>query len=301
MQQLISEILFLGQRFSRKSIIDILVVALIFFVILRFIKGSQANSLLRGLVTIFILISLLYVLLDLPALNWVIGNTLPTIMIIIPVLYAPEIRRAFERMGRMESLRELFSSAPPNAEEMTDIIDVVVTGTFMLAARNHGALIVMQKFDNLNKFTQTGVPMDTVVTPESLLQIFFPNTPLHDGAVVINNGRIQAAACVIPLSSRNVLDKTPSRQMGLRHRAALGMSENNDSITIVVSEESGTVSIASDGKITRGVSPERLKSYLQGQYSRPPHEPFLQRLFKFMTGANGSSVEKDQGESEDKR
>lgn len=301
MQQLISEILFLGQRFSRKSIIDILVVALIFFVILRFIKGSQANSLLRGLVTIFIVISLLYVLLDLPALNWVIGNTLPTIMIIIPVLYAPEIRRAFERMGRMESLRELFSSAPPNAEEMTDIIDVVVTGTFMLAARNHGALIVMQKFDNLNKFTQTGVPMDTVVTPESLLQIFYPNTPLHDGAVVINNGRIQAAACVIPLSSRNVLDKTPSRQMGLRHRAALGMSENNDSITIVVSEESGTVSIASDGKITRGVSPERLKSYLQGQYSRPPHEPFLQRLFKFMTGTNGSAVDKEQSESEDKR
>lgn len=301
MQQLISEILFLGQRFSRKSIIDILVVALIFFVILRFIKGSQANSLLRGLVTIFIVISLLYVLLDLPALNWVIGNTLPTIMIIIPVLYAPEIRRAFERMGRMESLRELFSSAPPNAEEMTDIIDVVVTGTFMLAARNHGALIVMQKFDNLNKFTQTGVPMDTVVTPESLLQIFYPNTPLHDGAVVINNGRIQAAACVIPLSSRNVLDKTPSRQMGLRHRAALGMSENNDSITIVVSEESGTVSIASDGKITRGVSPERLKSYLQGQYSRPLQEPFMQRLFRFMAGMNGSTVEKEQIESEDKR
>lgn len=298
MQQLISEILFLGQRFSRKSIIDILVVALIFFVILRFIKDSQANSLLRGLVTIFITISLLYVLLDLPALNWVIGNTLPTIMIIIPVLYAPEIRRAFERMGRMESFRELFSTAPPNAEEMTDIIDVIVTATFMLASRNHGALIVMQKFDNLNKFTQTGVMMDTLVTPESLLQIFYPNTPLHDGAVVISNGRIQAAACVIPLSSRNVLDKTPSRQMGLRHRAALGMSENNDSITIVVSEESGTVSIASNGKITRGVSQDQLKTYLQGQYSRPQHEPFLQRLFKFITGMNGSSDEKEQNESE---
>jgi diadenylate cyclase len=300
LQQLISEILFLGQRFSRKSIIDILVVALIFFVILRFIKDSQANSLLRGLITIFIVISLLYVLLDLPALNWVIGNTLPTIMIIIPILYAPEIRRAFERMGRMESFRELFLTAPPNAEEMTDIIDMVVTATFMLASRNHGALIVMQKFDNLSKFTQTGVLMDTLVTPESLLQIFYPNTPLHDGAVVINNGRILAAACVIPLSSRNVLDKTPSRQMGLRHRAALGMSENNDSITIVVSEESGTVSIASNGKITRGVSKEQLKTYLQGQYSRPPHEPFLQRLFKFITRMNGSTVEKEQSESEDK-
>ena len=300
MQQLISEILFLGQRFSRKSIIDILVVALIFFVILRFIKDSQANSLLRGLITIFIVISLLYVLLDLPALNWVIGNTLPTIMIIIPILYAPEIRRAFERMGRMESFRELFLTAPPNAEEMTDIIDMVVTATFMLASRNHGALIVMQKFDNLSKFTQTGVLMDTLVTPESLLQIFYPNTPLHDGAVVINNGRILAAACVIPLSSRNVLDKTPSRQMGLRHRAALGMSENNDSITIVVSEESGTVSIASNGKITRGVSKEQLKTYLQGQYSRPPHEPFLQRLFKFITRMNGSTGEKEQSESEDK-
>lgn len=298
MEQLISEILFLGQRFSRKSIIDILVVTVIFFIVLRFIKGSQAHSLLRGLVTIFVVISLLYVLLDLPALNWVIGNTLPTLMILIPVLYAPEIRRAFERMGRMESFRELFSAAPPNAEEMSDIIDVLVTATFMLASRTHGALIVLQKFDDLSKYTQTGVPMDTVVTPESLLQIFYPNTPLHDGAVVIKNGRIQAAACVIPLSSRNVLDKTPSRQMGLRHRAALGMSENNDSITIVVSEESGTVSIANEGKITRGISPERLKAYLESQYSRPEYEPFFQRLLKFLSAYPASDERDHKGKEE---
>ncbi len=110
MQQLISEILFLGQRFNRKSVIDILIVALIFFFVLQFIKGTQANSLLRGIITIFVIISLLYVLVDLPALNRLIGNLLPALIIIIPVVYAPEIRRAFERMGQVQSIRDLFET-----------------------------------------------------------------------------------------------------------------------------------------------------------------------------------------------
>ncbi|HOP02768.1 MAG TPA: diadenylate cyclase CdaA, partial [Flexilinea sp.] len=248
MQQLISELLFLGQRFNRVSVIDILLVASIFFVILRFIRSSQANTLLRGTITIFIIIALLYVLVDLPAFTWLIGNILPVFLIVIPVVYAPEIRRAFERMGRVQSIHDLFASAPPHAEEMNQIIDAVVTACSMLAARNHGALIVMQRYDDLEKFIETGVYLNAVVSPELLLQIFYPNTPLHDGAVIIRKGRIEAAACVMPLSSRNVLDKTPGRSMGLRHRAALGTSEANDSITIVVSEESGTISVAFEGK-----------------------------------------------------
>lgn len=281
MEQLISELLFLGQRFNRVSVIDILLVASIFFVIFRFIRSAQANTLLRGIITIFIIIALLYVLVDLPAFTWLIGNILPVLLIIIPVVYAPEIRRAFERMGRVQSIHDLLASAPPHAEEMNQVIDAVVTSCSMLAARNHGALIVMQRYDDLEKFIETGVYLNAVVSPELLLQIFFPNTPLHDGAVIIRKGRIEAAACVMPLSSRNVLDKTPGRSMGLRHRAALGMSEANDSITIVISEESGTISVAFEGKITREISSERLKSMLENVYEQPEETPFMQRLGNF--------------------
>lgn len=281
MQQLISELLFLGQRFNRVSVIDILLVASIFFVILRFIRSSQANTLLRGTITIFIIIALLYVLVDLPAFTWLIGNILPVLLIIIPVVYAPEIRRSFERMGRVQSIHDLLASAPPHAEEMNQVIDAVVTSCSMLAARNHGALIVMQRYDDLEKFIETGVYLNAVVSPELLLQIFYPNTPLHDGAVIIRKGRIEAAACVMPLSSRNVLDKTPGRSMGLRHRAALGTSEANDSITVVVSEESGTISVAFEGKITREISSERLKSMLENVYEQPEETPFMQRVGKF--------------------
>ena len=279
MQQLISELLFLGQRFNRVSVIDILLVASIFFVILRFIRSSQANTLLRGTITIFIIIALLYVLVDLPAFTWLIGNILPVLLIVIPVVYAPEIRRAFERMGRVQSIHDLFASAPPHAEEMNQVIDAVVTACSMLAARNHGALIVMQRYDDLEKFIETGVYLNAVVSPELLLQIFYPNTPLHDSRH--HSQGDQAAACVMPLSSRNVLDKTPERSMGLRHRAALGTSEANDSITVVVSEESGTISVAFEGKITREISSERLKSMLENVYEQPEETPFMQRVGKF--------------------
>ncbi len=172
---------------------------------------------------------------------------------------------------------------PPYNEEMREIIDGIITGSTMLAGRNHGALIVLQRFDDLTKYAHTGVLMDTIVTPETLLQIFYPNTPLHDGAVIIAEGRIKAAACIMPLSSRNVLDKTPSRQMGLRHRAALGISEMNDSVTIVISEESGTISLAYDGKITRDISPERLRATLTDFYKIPEQHSFWERLWKFLS------------------
>lgn len=285
MQQLLSEFQFIGQRFDGGSIIDILLVAAIIFVFLRFIKGSQANTLLRGSVTIFILLALFYFLVDLPAFTWLIGNIFPVFLIVIPVVYAPEIRRAFERMGQVQTIHDLFASAPPHAEEMIEIVDAVVTSCSMLSARSHGALIVLQRFDNLDKYIQTGVFIDSVVTPELMLQIFYPNTPLHDGAVIIQKGRIQAAACVMPLSSRNVLDKTPGRSMGLRHRAALGTSEANDSITIVVSEETGTISVAHEGKITRDVSNERLKVILEGMYALPEEIPLFERIVNFINYA----------------
>ena len=225
---------------------------------MNFIQSAQASTLVRGTFVVLIFFSLFYIFVDLPAFTWLLGNIFPSVILIIPVIYAPEIRRSIERIGRVESIRELFNPKTPFADETAAIIPDLVSACRMLSARNHGALIVIQRFDDLEKHINTGVYMDAVVTPEILANIFYPNTPLHDGATIICGGRIQAAACIMPLSSRNVLDKTPGRQMGLRHRAALGTSEQNDSLTIVVSEETGLISIAYEGVIYKHLNAEKL-------------------------------------------
>ena len=133
-------------------------------------------------------------------------------------------------------------------------------------------MIIIQRSDNLREYVQTGVNLNAAVTPELLLQIFYPNTPLHDGAVIITNNRLTAAACVMPLSASGILNRTPERQMGLRHRAALGISEASDAIAVVVSEETGSISIAHAGRMIRRLDAERLENILIAFY-RPAQMP----------------------------
>ena len=282
MDQFISEILFLGQRFNQSSLLDIALVTVVIFIVLNFIQSAQANTLVRGTFFILILFSLFYIFVDLPAFTWLLGNIFPSVILIVPVIYAPEIRRSIERIGRIESIRDLFSPKAPFADETAEIIPDLVSACRMLSSRNHGALIVIQRFDDLEKYINTGVYMDAVVTPEVLANIFYPNTPLHDGATIIRGGRIQAAACIMPLSSRNVLDKTPGRQMGLRHRAALGTSELNDSLTIVVSEETGLISIAFEGVIYKHINAEKLDKWLHEMFHTAAPLPLHTRLSNFM-------------------
>ncbi len=282
MQQILSEILFLRQRFNWNSVIDILLVTAIILFLFRFVRGSQATTLLRGTVIVLIIVALLFVLTDLPAFTWLIRSVMPVILIVIPVVFAPEIRHAFERMGRVQTFHDLFLIHIPYAEEMNSVIDAIVLACSRLADRKHGALIAMQRGDDLDKYAQTGVMMQSIVSPELLLQIFYPNTPLHDGAVIIGKGLITAAACIMPLSSRNVLDKTPDRQMGLRHRAALGIVESSDAIAIVISEETGSIALAYDGRIIRGISHERLKAMLTDLYEIPEPTPVSIRIKNFL-------------------
>ena len=301
MDQIISEILFLGQRFDRSAILDILLVAVIFFIILNFIQSAQANSLLRGTIVILVLFSLLYILADLPGFTWLIGNILPALLLLIPIIYAPEIRRSIERLGRIESLRDVFSVSPPFASETAQVVPDLVQACKLLSSKNHGALIVIQRFDDLEKYISTGVFMDAIVTPEALANIFYPNTPLHDGAAIIRGARIQAAACIMPLSSRNVLDKTPGRQMGLRHRAALGTSELNDSVTIVVSEETGHISVAFEGVIYKQLTVEKLELRLNEMFRPRPAVPFAVRLANFFRNSRKRASDLAEiGESEEK-
>jgi diadenylate cyclase len=204
----------------------------------------------------------------LPAFSWLVRTILPSLLLAIPVIFAPEIRRGLERLGRAGA-GTVLPQRPADTLAMQQTIKAVVTAAARLSARQHGALIILQRNDLLQEYVLTGVLLNARVTPELLLQIFYPNTPLHDGAVIISDHHITAAACVMPLSASGILNRSPERQMGLRHRAALGISEASDAIAVVVSEETGSVSIAHSGRMIRRLDSERLENILNAFYQPP--------------------------------
>lgn len=279
MADFINNILFVFQRLNWLSLLDILLVAVIFFALLYSLRDTQAMALLRGVIFLFVLLALLTSLVDLPAFSWLVTSALPALLLAIPVIFAPELRRALERIGRAGAF------LPPTRKSGTfetgKTILAVVNATARLSARKHGALIILQRVESLQAYVEAGVQLNAHVTPELLLQIFFPNTPLHDGAAVIADGKVIAAACVMPLSASGILNRSPERQMGLRHRAALGVSEVTDAIAVVVSEETGSISVAHSGHMIRRVDSDRLHNMLDAFY-RPLTEPqpgLLERLF----------------------
>ena len=276
-------IFFIFQRLNWLSLLDILLVTLIFFALLYSLRDTQAMVLLRGVIFLVVVMILLTTLVELPAFSWLVRNTLPALLLAIPVIFAPEIRRALERLGRAGS----FVTAANQAQvpDIRKVIHSVVEAARRLSARQHGALIVMQRSDSLDQYVETGVQMRAHVTPELLLQIFYPDTPLHDGAVVISGGEVVAAACVMPLSASGILNRTPERQMGLRHRAALGVSEVSDAVSVVVSEQSGSISISHAGRMIRRIDPERLENILVAFYNpdtTTPRKIWLQRFFPYL-------------------
>lgn len=282
--EFINDILFLFQRLTWLSLLDLCLVAAIFYTILMLVRDTQAVVLLRGVILLIILLSLLTSLVELPAFSWLIQTTLPALFLAIPVIFAPEIRRGLERLGRAGSGAIFLRQNQASMLAIQVTIRAVVIAAARLSARQHGALIVLQRSDPLQDYVRTGVRLDSEVTPEMLLQIFYPNTPLHDGAVIIARNRIVAAACVMPLSASGILTRSPDRQMGLRHRAALGTSEASDAIAVVVSEETGSISIAHGGRMIRRLDSERLENILLAFY-RPTEIPvrsipWLSRLIK---------------------
>ncbi len=266
MPDLLSEVLFLFQRLQWTDVLDIALVTIVFFGILIMVRDTQAMVLLRGVILLAILLSLLTSLVRLPAFSWLVRTTLPALLFAIPVIFAPEIRRALERLGRAGSGTMIWQQSTSNFEEMQSTIRAIVSASARLSARQHGALIILQRADPLQEYVSTGVQLNARVTPELLLQIFYPNTPLHDGAAIIANNRIIAAATVMPLSASGILNRSPERQMGLRHRAALGISEATDAIAVVVSEETGSISIAHGGRMIRRLDSERLENVLMAFY-----------------------------------
>lgn len=283
MANFLNNVLFIFQRLNWLSVLDILLVTLIFYVILYTLRDTQAMVLMRGVIFLVVALVLLTTLVELPAFSWLIRSILPALLLAIPVIFAPEIRRALERLGRAGTF--IPATNQTTNEETRKVIHAIVEATARLSARQHGALIVIQRQDNLDQYIETGVQMRAHVTPELLLQIFYPDTPLHDGAVIISGERIVAAACVMPLSASGVLNRTPERQMGLRHRAALGISEISDAVSVVVSEQSGSISISHAGRMIRRIDPERLENILSA-FFRPdattPQRLWLKRFFPYL-------------------
>lgn len=274
-------LLFIFQRANWLSVLDILLVAAVVFVLLYLLRDTKALVLLRGVLFLIVVVSLLSSLRVLPAFSWLVGNTLPTLLLAIPVIFAPEIRRVLERIGRTGSIfaHEQYSS------EMDRIIQQVVRASRRIAERKYGGLIVFTRLDSLRAYIDTGVLLKAEVTPETLIQIFYPKTPLHDGAVILSDEVIVAAGCVLPLSSSGVLEESPERSMGLRHRAALGIAEDTDAVAVVISEETGIVSLAHDGKLDKYVPLDELQAKLEGFFiSEETPRSLLSRLITLFQG-----------------
>ncbi len=261
MSDILSELSFFFSRLDWVSVIDILLVTLVIYSLLALVRGTQAVVLLRGIIFLVIIIALLTTFLRLRAFTWLLRSTLPALLISIPVIFAPEIRRALERLGRAGLTLNLGS----READVQAVVETLANAAQRLSERRHGGLIIIERQTGLKDYMDTGVRLEAVVTVELLLQIFYPNTPLHDGAVILKGDRVAAAACIMPLTSgENLTD----RQMGLRHRAALGITEVSDAVALVVSEETGLISVAHNGRMIRRLDAARLKNIL-GAFYRP--------------------------------
>lgn len=237
------------------SVIDILLVALLIFGVLVLVRGTRAVQVLRGL----IVIALVLVLVDafvvqLTAFRWVVARILPGLFVAIPVIFQPELRRALARLGQTNQYLRFWRK--PTEED--PLITTLAEACRRLSTRRHGALMVIERDTGLQEYIDTGVQLDAELSTPLLLNVFYKDVDLHDGGVIIRNGRLAAASCVMPLSSTRMSD----RQMGLRHRAALGTSEVSDAVVVIVSEETGHIAIAHNGRILPKQPQQQLESIL---------------------------------------
>lgn len=255
------------ETFRWSDVPDVLVVAIMLFAATLLLRGTQATPLLRGTIFVILALALLTTLLDWTAFRWLLNHLITAAVIAIPVIFQPELRRALERVGRT-GISTLFTHTPSFTEE-EQLIEAICAAAGRLSERRHGALIVLERSDPLDEFIATGVPLDSQISPQLLLTIFWPKTELHDGAVIVRRGRVASAASVLPLSSgRNLAD----RKLGTRHRAGLGISEVSDALCVIVSEETGRISVTNRGRMIRRLDASRLRTILTAFYSsaRPP-------------------------------
>ncbi|MDY3829114.1 MAG: diadenylate cyclase CdaA [Clostridium sp.] len=252
MEGIISTIISSIKNISIWSILDILVVSYIFYKAYKLIKETRAEQLIKGVVLVFLLIPISYIL-NLDMLYFILNKTLTIGVLSFVIIFQPEIRRALEHLGR-----SAFDERHHEIKEEEEILDEIVVAVENLSKTKTGALIVIEQSTGLGEIVTSGTIIDAKVSSALLENIFVVNTPLHDGATIIKKGRIHASGCVLPLTSNNRINK----KLGTRHRAGLGISENSDALIIIVSEETGVISLAYNGKLTRNYDKDKLKSII---------------------------------------
>ena len=240
------------------DVLDILIVAFLLYELLMLTKETRASAVLKGLVTL-VLASWVSDLLGLTALNWVLLNVVNNGAVVLVILFQPELRKALEQLGRGAIHK---TAVAADLEESGHIVNEITSCLLTLSRRRVGALIVIEQRIGLKDIIETGTSLNSQISAALLENIFEPNTPLHDGAVVIRGPRIMAAACILSLSD----GKGISRELGTRHRAALGVTETTDAISLIVSEETGTISVARNGRLTRHLDRAALEDLLLSIY-----------------------------------
>ncbi|HLS53775.1 MAG TPA: diadenylate cyclase CdaA [Tissierellaceae bacterium] len=255
LQQIISTFLAIRMR----DVIDIVIVAVVVYKLFTLIKETRAEQLTKGIIMLLILAKLTE-WAQLYTINWILNNAMTVGTLAILIVFQPELRRGLEYIGRSSFLTKSFLEI--RGESLSKIVEELVDAVASLSRQKIGALIVIERQTGLNEVAETGTLIEGEVTSDLLINIFIPNTPLHDGAVIIKDDKIKAAGCFLPLTDNTGI----SKELGTRHRAALGISERSDSISIVVSEETGGISIAESGAISRYVDIKTLRQILLDMY-----------------------------------
>lgn len=249
--------LFLNIRI--RDIIDILIVAFAFYKLFMLIRETRAEQLTKGIVVLFIATKVSE-WLELFTVYWILEKTMTVGVLAILIVFQPELRRGLEYIGRSRFFTKSFIEI--EGESINKTVDEIVDAVASLSRQNIGALIVIERHTGLNEVVDTGTPINGKVSSGLLINIFIPNTPLHDGAVIIREDIIKAAGCFLPLTDNASL----SKELGTRHRAALGITEKSDGVAIVVSEETGAISIAENGSLARYLDAKTLKQILMDMY-----------------------------------
>lgn len=258
--------------------VEILIITFLFYQIILWIKNTKAWMLLRGIlvVALFILVAAIF---KMYTILWIAQNSLPVMATAVVIIFQPELRRALEKLGEKQFVSNMVAldkRGKDNVRFSQKTIDGIVEASFAMGAVKTGALIVVEQAIMLTEYESTGIALDCIVSPQVLINIFEHNTPLHDGAIIVRGDRIVSATCYLPLSDNMGI----SKELGTRHRAAVGMSEVSDALIITVSEETGYVSVAMGGQLVRNVTPEYLKKRLESISKKSVEIGRLKKIWK---------------------
>lgn len=234
-----------------RDVLDIGIVAFVIYICVKFVKETRAVQLIKGII-ILVVATQVANWLELNAIGFLLTNTMQVGVLAIIILFQPEIRRALEKMATSAVSGTFFN----DSDEVSDVADAICEASKYMSERRIGALMILERNTKLGDIMKSGTALDAQISPQLLINIFMSNTPLHDGATVIGGNKIKASACFLPLTQNNSF----SKELGTRHRAAIGVSEITDCISVVVSEETGKISVATNGELIRNISVEELRN-----------------------------------------